>query len=1202
MLGHNAANCSRNWTCNVHGYGQKHNKWLHPNQPRQTSAVTTAQHTSSDSRQTQQTSEPPTVTCGFAGVGNGKVCLPIVPVVVQGKAGSISSVTYALLDRGANTSLVSEELVQKLRIKGTPSKLDLDTVGSHQEGIQTQSVDLEIDSLYNSTTYQINSVRTLTKVNIGLSCLATPQEISQWSHLKDIPIPEINSRDVHLIIGQDAPRLLQADECRVGGDDEPYATRTVLGWAINGPINHRRSRNMAKAFFLNADGDLRMQMEKFWKLDDPEQTNALSINDQKVVNRWEESVCKEGQHYSLDIPFKEGTVELQNNANLATRRLGLLERRLAKNKDLQEMYVEAMRSTIDKGYAEEVPPASLDRNDGKVWYLPHHSVIHPRKPGKIRIVFDCAAKYNGVSLNDVVHSGPDLTNKLIAVLIRFRQGPFAMMADIEGMFNQVHVTPAHRDVLRFLWWKDHNSTKGIVQYRMKSHLFGGVWSPSAASLALKKCASDNAHLYDADTVSTVEQNFYVDDCLKSTDSVKQAVHLAAQLADLLNQGGFHLTKWMSNSPEIMKSIPEEEHAKLAPSLDINHDPAMQRALGLLWDTKLDCLTFSANVEDKPNTKRGMLSTISSIYDPLGLVGPFILRGKALFQTLCRLKLDWDDAIPTEIDDQWGWWLDDLPSLCNLQVPRSLRPVALTGASVTLQLHHFCDASELGYGAVCYLRLVSHDDVNCNIVMSRNRLAPVKPSTIPRLELAAAVVAIQLDQTIRQSFQLPLLDSVFWTDSTIVLHYIKNQKKRFQTFVANRVVQIHNGSNESQWRHVDTSQNPADHVSRGMPANELVNDERWIRGPAFLWKTEEFWPSQPDLGDMPLDAEIKKPIKIYPTLTKEDVTRELPIDKFFLRYSSWHKLKRAVALILRTKGLLQKRSEKSLCSPITPTELRQAEVEFFGYVQCTWLDSQMMINLKKLSPIHMPDGSLHVGGRLANAPVSDAAKHPVILPQHHHITDLIIWDLHEQTGHSGIERVLAEARQSVWIVKGRGAVKRVLRKCLPCKRRKASVSTQLMADLPEDRVTPDEPPFARTGVDYFGPITVKRARSEVKRYGCLFTCLATRAVHLEVAHSLDTDSFINAFHHFTARRGRPNCLRSDNGTNFVGAKHDMQRALEEWNQLKISDNLLQQGTEWIFNPPAASHMGGVWERQIPTVRSILLNLVGQQVLDDEGLAA
>ncbi|KAL7830355.1 hypothetical protein SRHO_G00314820 [Serrasalmus rhombeus] len=1089
MMGHRAEVCTRNWVCNVPGCGQKHNKWLHPNHTNKQNA-TASQNATGDNKTTQQnqSTQSPNVTCGFAGAGNGKVCLPIVPVVVRGKASNISSVTYALLDAGANTSLVSEELTKKLKVKGKPARLDLDTVGGSQEGIFTRCVNLEIDSLYDGNMYTLNGVRTLSKLNIGLSCLATPDEVAKWHHLADIPIPSVNSDDVHLVIGQDAPRLLRAEEYRVGRDNDPYATRTVLGWAINGPIDYEEGSKNVKAYFLKSDHSLQMQVERFWKLDDPTQKDNLSISDQKVIKEWENSVSKDGSHYILNIPFKDKAVALPNNVNLAGHRLQLLKRRLTKNADLRMKYVEAMKSTIDNGYAEEVPASFSDRDDGKV---------------------------------------------------------------------------------------------------------------CAASFALRKCASDNAHRYDADTVSTVEKNFYVDDCLKSSDSPQQAIHLAAQLTNLLKQGGFHLTKWTSNSAEVLKSIPEQEHANHSPSLDLDRDPLMERALGVLWDIKNDQLTFSVRVKDKPSTKRGVLGTISSVYDPLGLVGPFILRGKALFQALCRIKIGWDETIPSEIAEQWGRWLDDLPTLCKLQIPRCLRPTVYIVPSVTMQLHHFSDASELGYGAVSYLRLVSHNSIYCNIIMSRNRLAPVKTTTIPRLELAAAVVAAQLDQKIRQSLELPLLDSVFWTDSTIVLHYLRNEDKRYQTFVANRVSQIREVSAASQWRYVCTECNPADDVSRGLSAEELASNERWLEGPAFLWQKEELWPLQPELGSLPPEAEVKKSSQTYTVSSK--VTTHSATDSFIQKYSSWYKLKRAVALILRAKDILLKKTTTKLCEPISLNDLKRAEISIIDYVQRSQITNPLRVdNLKGLVPVRLSDGLLRVGGRLNNAPIPEAAKHPVILPQKHHVCELIIWHFHKLTGHSGAERVHSEIRQSFWIVRGRTTVKQVLARCIPCKRHRAPISTQYMADLPADRVTPNQPPFTSVGVDYFGPINVRRGRSEVKRYGCLFTCLTTRAIHLEVAHSLDTDSFINALQRFMARRGTPQLIRSDNGSNFVGACSELKKALDEWNQNRIEEHLLQRETQWKFNPPAASHMGGVWERQIRTVRSILLGLTGQQSLDDEGL--
>ena len=164
------------------------------------------------------------------------------------------------------------------------------------------------------------------------------------------------------------------------------------------------------------------------------------------------------------------------------------------------------------------------------------------------------------------------------------------------------------------------------------------------------------------------------------------------------------------------------------------------------------------------------------------------------------------------------------------------------------------------------------------------------------------------------------------------------------------------------------------------------------------------------------------------------------------------------------------------------------------------------------------------------------------------------------------------KQRFWIVRGRSTVSNILSKCVTCRKRDATPCTQKMADLPEDRVTPNNPPFTAVGVDYFGTFNVARGRGTVKRYGCVFTCLTVRAVHIEIAHSLDTSSFINALQRFISRRGQPTIIRSDNGTNLVGGSKELRQAIQEWNQNKIEDHLRQQEIAWVFNPPYASHDG------------------------------
>ena len=261
------------------------------------------------------------------------------------------------------------------------------------------------------------------------------------------------------------------------------------------------------------------------------------------------------------------------------------------------------------------------------------------------------------------------------------------------------------------------------------------------------------------------------------------------------------------------------------------------------------------------------------------------------------------------------------------------------------------------------------------------------------------------------------------------------------------------------------------------------------------------------------------------------------------------------------------------------------------------------DIYSLEPYLAADGLLRVRGTLELAPIQDSLKHPAIVSQQHHVTELIVRHTHEvRTLHSGREHTLGSLRQHFWISRCRPLINRVIRSCMICKRRRAEPLKQRMSDLPEDRVTPGKPAFSHVGVDCFGPFLVKKGRRQEKKYGCLFTCLEIRAIHIEKLDSLEADAFINALIRFSARRGTPELIRSDNGTNFTGAERELRETMQTWNRSPPVEKWFQwRNIEWHFNPPASSHMGGVWERMIRTVRKVLTSVVGSQVLDDERLA-
>ncbi len=467
--------------------------------------------------------------------------------------------------------------------------------------------------------------------------------------------------------------------------------------------------------------------------------------------------------------------------------------------------------------------------------------------------------------------------------------------------------------------------------------------------------------------------------------------------------------------------------------------------------------------------------------------------------------------------------------------------------------------------------------------------------------------------------------MFWTDSQSVLKYIGNDHTRFKTYVANRVSFIRENSNRSQWRYVSTKYNPADEASRGMNAEKFLEYSRWIHGPEFLWFTEDSWLKQKSVDSYLLskdDPEVKGEIVAYVTVLKET---ETPTSHLISYFSNWTRLLKAVAWYLRLRSILslkvKKRKEPASnidsqvklfkTQRLTVEELALAEKAVIIYTQITSFPAEMTtlktksssvlkkFSLYRLDPM-LNDGILRVGGRLHKLAMPEETKHQVILPKDAHISTLLLRHAHEQSGHSGRNYILSHLRKKYWIVKGNSAARRIIFKCVICRRIKGRTVEQKMADLPLERILPDLPPFTNVGLDYFGPIEVKRGRGYVKRYGVIFTCMSSRAIHLEVANSLETDSCIHAIRRFVCRRGQVKRIRSDNGTNLVGSQKELKKALNDLDKDRIQDSLLKAGIQWSFNPPAASHHGGVWERLIRSARQVLNSILYQQSVDEEGL--
>ena len=574
-----------------------------------------------------------------------------------------------------------------------------------------------------------------------------------------------------------------------------------------------------------------------------DEKNEMSVEDKRFMEIASSSAFLKDGHYHLPLPFRDKAKVMPENYHTVKERTLHLMKKFKKNKMYAEEYTSFMEDILKKGYAEKVPPQQLHREDGRVWYILHHGVYHKRKL-KLRVVFDCTSSFQGKSLNKELLQGPDLTNTLIGVLLRFRQEQIAVMADIEAMFYQVHVDEKDRDFLRFLWWPEGDISKPLGVYRMKVHLFGAVSSPSIANFALRQTADDKQRHY-SEVMKTIKTNFYVDDCLRSVATADQAIKLVKDLTEACSQGGFTLTKWVSNNCEVLASIPVHHRAKAVKELDLDKEKLKEQipvepALGIHWNTHSDTFSFKVTVTSRPATRRGILSTVSSVYDPLGFLSPFILKAKQLLQELCKSRYGWDQVIPQEFARPWHRWMEELNQLREFQVARCIKPDNFDPVE-TAELHHFCDASESGYGTVSYLRLTNHQGIiHTSFIFGKARVSPLKQITIPRLELTAATLAVKVDRMLRKELHLPFTDSTFWTDSTSVLKYIHNQTKRFHTFVSNRVAVIQDLSHTSQWRYISSKENPADSASRGLHVESFLRS-RWLKGPEYLSRERRTWP-------------------------------------------------------------------------------------------------------------------------------------------------------------------------------------------------------------------------------------------------------------------------------------------------------------------------------------------------------------------------
>ncbi|XP_029162158.1 uncharacterized protein LOC114933739 [Nylanderia fulva] len=691
------------------------------------------------------------------------------------------------------------------------------------------------------------------------------------------------------------------------------------------------------------------------------------------------------------------------------RRFCGLERRLNRDPGLKSQYAAFMREYLALGHMKLVREEN-DKDKGlPTYYLPHHCILKTsNETTKIRVVFDASCKSStGVSLNDALMIGPTVQQDLFSIVSRFRIFRFVFSADIAKMYRQILVDPQQTRLQRVLWRDE--ATASVQTYELITLTYGTATASYLATRALQFLAEMYAEEFPAGS-RRVKRDFYVDDLLTGADTIEEALALKNQIVKILNRGGFQLSKWHSNESVLINDMYDKHNAEV----QIDRD-ATSRILGILWNPSMDVFRFAIELPTDSHkiTKRVILSEISRLFDPLGLIGPVIIIPKMLLQEIWQLKIQWDESIPLDMHARWSAFKRQLRELNDLSVPRF---IGRNQEGARVQIHGFCDASQRAYGACLYIRRQIHgNEVQIDLLCSKTRVAPLRAISIPRLELCAALLLAQLLDKVRSSIDIKDVRYTLWSDSTIALRWISSCSRKWSVFVSNRVGEIQRLTSGLDWRHVPTTENPADLLSRGVHPHDIGNAALWWRGPALLKSSEESWPS---VGEYVPESEMPERRRIVAAVA--GVVALSPFSELIARCSSLDKLCRIVAYCRRFIGP-RLRSEGDVGVHVSHVEISAALENICKLVQGEVFSNEFeqlkkgnaltsASSLKSLSPFLDKQGLIRVGGRLEKSQL----------------------------------------------------------RCRP------AISEAKMGVLPAPRVTPSRP-FSNCGIDYAGPLIIREGK-------------------------------------------------------------------------------------------------------------------------------
>ena len=670
--GHWSRRCRTARRCGIDDCKFKHHPLLHDSK-RQT------EDAKDKPRQQEDTGSTPFVAASLSEETN--TLLQVVRVRIHGV--NDSKDVLALLDSGAQTSLCSEDVLYQLGIAGHRRQLRIQNIEGSGAQKPSQRVSLTISALDTDGSkdrIKIPEVWSVPALNVTAP-IVTRNQLKGCDHLYGLEFSQYSDGQVELLIGANVLEAVLQRETRVGRRNQPVAVKTDLGWTLTGSVSaivpsSLRQVMFTKRLLKGPDDELSAAVTEWWSTEafgtkycEP---TPRSKEDERALKLLEENTTKGNGRYKAGLLWKNNNITFPNNKPQAMKHLQAIERKLEKQPEVAAKYRATIDAYIAEGHARKLTTPEAAVPNERRWFLPHHAVTNPNKPGKVRVVFDAAAAYQGASLNEKLLTGPDLLQSLPGVLLRFREGPVAVAADIKQMYHQIEIKEEDQPALSFLW-RDLDGSKAPDIYQMQVLIFGARSSPAIANYVLRRTLQE--HWTCEGTVSGrepehVQQSFYMDDLLLSEADVDTARKLKVKATRALAEGGFQLTKWRSNRPEVLDGTCTSNMASLDGALRLGASMASaEKTLGVVWNEREDTLGFRLRESSEPLTKRGVLSRTASVFDPLGIAAPFTVKARVMMQRLWSRQLTWDEPLPEPELAQWLDWLQESNSLRNISIPR-----------------------------------------------------------------------------------------------------------------------------------------------------------------------------------------------------------------------------------------------------------------------------------------------------------------------------------------------------------------------------------------------------------------------------------------------------------------------------------------------------------------------------------------------------